>query len=706
MTPPDFNKQEYWTIDDININIDLNSWRAILTDYDHKPFIHFALISPFTDYLFIRNTYPEAIKRTVLSRDDMLVEVDLSMTQSNTIEFVDLVKQLHIDSNFNTQQSTIRHFLRSYIDDPGNIIECTPNVAILKDSMPPLTLPVTLQLRRHQHIAIDYFARMERRVARDQPLGSFPLNVPVKRGGQLFWLDMEDVIDPMTKSTTSNSIRLRDVPDTQIEFTSRVLWFADESGLGKTITLITLILGTGPVVPDEYWNIGRPWETAIIQTTASLVIADTLMLRGLSDWRDLPGRLYPNSRVYIITSAVEWKELSRSMIKESDMIIMSYAFYKEQYRQASEYPNPEKETILSYHWQRIVFDDRQAHPQPISNLMHGWVHYYVQPFPHDDVNMDMVEVQTRPLGTHQWCWCPGPLHGSHLMRYIRSRCTWRRTVRSLANEIARPQAIWNKLPIPVTAAEDSIIKELEIQGNPDYYDVPVFWHCGQRSARRITVATPPSLCTSHKSFRSGIPRWKNISFLEFDDIQTRNVGKMRLEYGSLAMAILIMLREHWKQNPHKKALIVCQSTHAVACLGRFLKEQHVPIRTIGQAIHLKYSQGEHKYLKELGRKYTRAVLIEMKQLTVAVNNFSDIRHVFVLSSLVNLDPLSNILRSTVWNSIFRPISIIDGPSLSPLSPIVINVIHPGPFDPEQEKTRDERLPYRDMNSDNIIISLE
>jgi len=694
---PDFTKQAVWPLTDVAVDSQLMLCKA---KCNGAPIAFSVATAVVGDWSFLGTACPQAITRAALSNYALHIEVDLTCVSWHALPFTELCYELFSSTNTKTptpqRHSDIRRFFRRDVTDADGTQECTPDTAVLFDTRPVFMAPRTLTLRPHQYAALDYLARMERRAARDQPLGSFAQWMPVKRGSQTLWLNMMSVADDDDMSTEAAiEVRLRHVPDTRIEYTSRMFWLADEHGLGKTVTMLALMLGTGPVVDPR----DQVQDAVVRATHASLVVVDALMLKGNRDWRDLPSRLYPTSKVYVVTTRQEWQALSRRTIQEADLIVMPYDYYKKHYREAAEYPDPEQCTVLSFRWQRVVFDDRAAHMKTLLVRLFAEVYYMVQPWPHTEKDLETtVGMQIRTQGSNDKHWNAGHGSWSHVTRYIRTACTWRRTARSVASELTRPTVWWHPRGVPLLEQEKYIKSRLSAQGNKDAYDVPVNYMVTSRLGhRKHCKRTPkptvaPSLDASHKSFRIAFSCCTESGWMRAQPAPSpAHGGKVRMQHGSLATTLLLMLRDHWQHKPSKQVLIVCSSLHAVIALGQVLKQQHVPIRTIGKdTSSLAYTSRELKTLRALGRN-TRAmaILVQQDQLHVAVNRFRDVHHVFVLAKEAPGTGAA-ALTPMIKNSLLRPVHVDNDDA----SHVHVHVLYP---------RLEETIPHVDLDMDTLVL---
>lgn len=676
---PDFSKQTEWVISDLNTNLTTCISHARLVDRANLPVIFSVGNVVVDEWVTFTSTHPEAIKRTVLTKDTVRMEIDLGCIPTDTYSFPNIANGLTEACTLHERSSEVARFFREYPTDPYDIMECTPDAAILQNDAPPLVLPRTLSLRPHQLSAIDYLVRMEQRAARSLPMGSFAKWLPVKHANHTVWIDM---LNPM------ENVHVRNPPATRIEYTSNLLCLADASGLGKTVTMLALMLGTGLVM--SLYQSGL----LIMHTRASLVLVDPLMLKGISDWRSLPGEMYPTSRVYVVEQPSDWKGLSRAMIREADLVIMSYSFYKDHYRMCTEYPNPEETSILSFQWQRVVLDDHHVHDQRFDHLR-ACVYYIIRPCVRHEVITHAL-TKTRIQG--QSTWRPAYERGSHLVHYVLGQCTWRRTVRSVSNELARPSIQQTRVPIPMTEHENVIIDGLAAQGHVDHYDVPVnykgtwqgTWRLGPRKkcARVVHVDPSVSVMGAYMSFNSTMSWKAQVGQGMNTPLRGRKGGLMQQQHGTLVTALLLLLRKHWQEYPKEPVLVVCSSVHAVARLGCIFKTQHVPMRTLSK-IKIEYTAHERQELKALGRAQCMVYLIEQAEFKVGVNRFGHLRHIFAFGA-----PLTD----TVMNSICRPVAPEDMGA-----PIQVTTVFPGAsllLDSTYDQTQQ---PYCDLNTNSIVI---
>ncbi len=609
------------------------------------------------------------------------MEIDVTLIPTDTYMLPNIAASLPDICAAHQRSSDVTRFFREELTDPHGIMECTPDAALLRDDAPPLVLPRTLTLRPHQMAAMDYLVRMERRAARMQSMGTFAQWLPVKRGNQTVWLGLD-------MDSDDSHVRIRNVPDTRIEYTSRVLCLADESGLGKTVTLIALMLGTDLVMPLDHTNL------LCIHTRASIVLVDPLMLKGISDWRSLPGDMYPAARVYVVEQLSDWKALSRRDIRDADMVIMSYPFYMDHYRMSTEYSDPEETTVLSFKWQRLVLDDRHVH-NPMFDRVPAWVYYFIHPYPYHDTGTYCL-TQTRVQG--DTTWCPAWRAGTRIVRYIRNQCTWRRTVRSVSNELARPSFKQTRVPVPMTEHENVIVDALGDQGRMDHYDVPVnykgIWRTGstKKCTRVVQVDPTVTVMGAYKSFNSAAP-WKSqfgTSSWKEMALQVSPIGSIQRQHGTLVTALLLLLRTHWREHPKEPVLIVCFSVHAVARLAHIFKAQHVPTRTLGKH-SLAYTTRERQELKVIGRSRCMVHLVDHRMLSVSVNRLAHLRHVYIFSGTLTPE-------SPVWQSIFRPVAPEDVGA-----PIQMTSIYPGSSLLLSSAYDQTQQPYCDLNTDAIVI---
>lgn len=664
-------------------------------------------------------TYPAAITALSLRKHTLSVSLDLSRIPEDTINVTDVFDQIRCNR---VCMSTEFFTGANYHHDTKT--ERTPPTAILKDIYScPFTWPRTLTLRTHQRVCLDYFLRMEQRVIHYQPLGSFPQWVPIKHANQLFWWDACSLTCVNTEHT--GTIRVRPPPqEERIEYTSRVFWLADEHGMGKTILMLCLLLGPNqPLLPLDYVDVYIPEEEQRKRrTTASLVVVHSLMAKGRDSWPELAKQLYPDSmdRVYLVDSTTQWKELTPRMIQEARLVIMTSDFYNSHYNRAVEYSDPEtKSTVLHYMWQRAVFDDNDY---PIVDKLSAHMYYIITKAPgmllragNSGIERTM---QIRRLGSETWDCSPTDKR-QHLAHYIQKQCTWRRTVRSVANELVRPRLLYRKQPIPLTKAEQCI--SVHINSSNRTYDVPV---CFRYKKSWLTFDIDPYI-PADATHVSLIECVKSIDPVHFDaaifhvqhipslydswptvnelctQVQTMSAPRQRV--GSLAMAVLVLLQKYWTDNPGKKVLIVCPSKPSLLCLGNVLKEQQVPICCLPDLNELKYTPDEYAALKKMKRKHALAILVEAKNSNnrISCNKFKDIHHVLVLSS--EPSPHTEIAEdmTNIRDSLARP---LDTRSESSSNPIHIVTVHPmSIYNPEPVNLSDH--PYCDLDQEELVLSL-
>ena len=84
-------------------------------------------------------------------------------------------------------------------------------------------------------------------------------------------------------------------------------------------------------------------------------------------------------------------------------------------------------------------------------------------------------------------------------------------------------------------------------------------------------------------------------------------------------------------------------------MAQFLKEQHIPVRTIARS-NIRYNEEDFAAIAALGRTKTMAIVVHATDLTVAVNRFRGIQHVFVLASKQR----SSFLPTVLMASLTRP----------------------------------------------------
>jgi hypothetical protein len=240
----------------------------------------------------------------------------------------------------------------------------------------------------------------------------------------------------------------------------------------------------------------------------------------------------------------------------------------------------------------------------------------------------------------------------------------------------------------MTAPERHIMAAIHSPGFDMRYDVPVRY----RSRWSMGMGYSGYATARHAEPVSLVVCFKSVSTVASDAAQRRitmPTGAMRLQYGSLATALLLLLRAHWLQWPKKRVLIICESNPAVLAVGQYLKEQRIPARTIAQR-NLRYTEAEYAELKALGRNRTLAILVDNNYLTIGLNRFRGIRHVFILSRSNQPDYHSN----HAWqNQFFRPVSAARAPTIH------VTIVHPA-----HDET-DDTIPSIDMAVDRLMMDI-
>jgi len=460
-----------------------------------------------------------------------------------------------------------------------------------------------------------------------------------------------------------------------VDYTSRMFVFNDESNLGKTVTMLALMLGTGPVIPVDDPLLLQP---TLIKTRASLVIVDPLQLKGKNDWRDWPRRLYPTSKVYTILNRTGWSRLSRHIIQAADLLVMSHDTYRDLYRAGTEYATPETTSIVDYQWQRVVLDDAPIDVLTYMHRIQAWAHFHVRSYPGQAIR-DPLTLRIRPQSAAPlWYWRPEST--SLLYYYLLPQLTWRRTVRTVSNELVRPMSMVTRTPIHLSDPE------MYIRYNVRDYVIPAKYTYTMGNPRVFPAsedAEPVSL-TACLKWTLRHRKSQKFDTMRLEDF-TMPMGDMVLHYGSLVTALLLLLREHWQLRPTKCVLIGCDNGVGVAAVSQFLKKQHIPVRTVSTTVNLRYTEAEYAAIKALGRTRTMAIVADIACMKVAWRRFKHIRHVMILTGEhhgVHWD------RHFVSN-MAQPVSVN-----SPVPTVTATMIYPA--DSPTEAVDATVLPYRDM----------
>jgi hypothetical protein len=559
--------------------------------------------------VILLDIYPALLSRVIIHHGKGYIHLDFNQLPMETFRVHGLLEFITRDAN--TTFSRIRDFFYPLAHVLGS---WTPPAAILADPLPPYLLPVAVTLRSDQRSFLEYFWRLERRADAMLPMGEFPSWIPIKKHGRQLWVNVTDLNARSSDTMLEATFAPHPGPG-MIEYTSRIFWLCDAHGMGKTVSMLALILGSA-----LYTLAYIP--TVRYHSRATLVVAQDAMCKGYHSWVHLAKLMYPHARV-ILVEPKGWNRLSTQEIKQAHLVIMPVSVFADHYSKALEYSGPEDApTILDYHWQRIVFDDYRGTKSGLKGLSAGTYYILTADPPFQDLIYDKAPLLTlmkyRPKGTTDWAFCPSHDDTAHLGHYIMTQCMWRRRPQDVPDELTETRINRVDYTVP-RSTEETILLEGD---GVITHGVP----CQYNSKLHKLVPCTLSECANSRGLA--------LEKCPHPLIET---------HGSLATILLLLLKRHWATYPTAKAMILCPSSSALLAVGEVIKSWDIPIRSLSTT-KITYTRSEHQRMKSQGKKNALAIMAEGRDLKHVRNSFLDVHHLFILGHVdMNLNAVLAML---------------------------------------------------------------